>query len=73
MYKSINPKVNDEIVELKQFNENLFESPQPYTGSKRIEMNGWNSFDSFSLEISQAEPLPLHITALVMEYNFNER
>lgn len=35
--------------------------------------NGWNSSDSFKSEINQAKPLPLHITALVVEYYFNER
>ncbi|MGE8646233.1 hypothetical protein [Acinetobacter vivianii] len=73
LYESINPTVNGELVELKQFNENLFNPPAPYTGSKRVEMNGWNDFDNFNLIIEQTEPLPLHITALVMEQNINER
>lgn len=73
MYESINPTVNGELVELKQFNENLFKPPEPYTGNKRIEMNGWNDFDNFKLIIEQSEPLPLHITAVVMELNINER
>ena len=73
LYQSINPKVNGEMVELKEFTENLFEAPKPFSGHKRIEMNGWNTFQDFKLEISQDEPLPLHITAVVMEHNFNER
>lgn len=73
MYRSINPKINGQIVEMKEFNENLFNPPEPVTGSKRIEMNGWNTFDNFKLIIEQDEPLPLHITALVLEHNFNDR
>lgn len=73
MYESINPTVNGELVELKQFTENLFEAPRPFTGNKRIEMNGWNDFDNFKLVIEQTEPLPLHITAVVMEQNINDR
>jgi hypothetical protein len=73
LYESLNPTVNGEMVELKQFTENFFEAPKPYTGSKRIEMNGWNDFDNFKLIIEQSEPLPLHITAVVMEQNINEK
>ena len=73
LYESLNPTVNGEMVELKQFTENLFEAPKPFTGNKRIEMNGWNDFDNFKLIIEQTEPLPLHITAVVMELNINER
>ncbi len=73
LYESINPTVNGELVELKQFNEDLFKPPEPYTGSKRVEMNGWNDFDNFKLIIEQTEPLPLHLTAVVMELNINER
>jgi hypothetical protein len=73
MYESINPKVNGEIVELKQFTDNVFEPPKPYTGNKRIEMNGWSDFDNFRLVIEQDEPLPFAITAVVLEHNFNDR
>lgn len=73
LYESLNPTVNEEMVELKQFTENLFEAPKPFTGNKRIEMNGWNDFDNFKLIIEQSEPLPLHITAVVMEQNINDR
>lgn len=73
VYKSISPKINGSMVEMKEFTENLFEAPKPFTGQKRIEMNGWNTFDNFKLVIEQDEPLPLHITALVLEHNFNDR
>ncbi|MBD8010253.1 hypothetical protein [Acinetobacter pecorum] len=73
LYESINPTVNGEMVELKQFTDNIFVPPVPYTGSKRIEMNGWADFDNFKLIIEQSEPLPLHITAIVMEQNINDR
>lgn len=73
LYETINPKVNGEMVELKQFTENVFEAPKTYTGSKRVEMNGWNDFDNFKLIIEQDEPLPFHITAVVLEHNFNDR
>ena len=73
LYESLNPTVNGEMVELKQFTKNLFEAPKPFTGSKRVEMNGWTDFDNFKLIIEQSEPLPLHITAVVMEQNINER
>lgn len=73
LYESLNPTVNGEMVELKQFTENFFEAPKPFTGNKRIEMNGWNDFDNFKLIIEQSEPLPLHITAVVMEQNINDR
>ncbi|SSS46057.1 phage-like protein [Acinetobacter baumannii] len=73
LYESLNPTVNGEMVELKQFTDNIFVPPVPYTGSKRIEMNGWADFDNFKLIIEQSEPLPLHITAVVMEQNINDR
>lgn len=68
-----NGGITGEMVELKQFTENVFDAPKPFTGSKRVEMNGWNTFDDFKLIIEQSEPLPLHITALIMEQNINER
>lgn len=36
-------------------------------------MDGWNTFDNFKLVIEQDEPLPLHIKALILEHNFNDR
>lgn len=72
LYKSLNIKVNDQLVELKQFNQNLFERPKPFTGHTKLEMAGWQTFNDFKIEIEQTEPLPMHITALVMEYNFND-
>ncbi len=39
-YKSLNPKINGQMIELKQFTENLFEPPKAFTGQKRIEMDG---------------------------------
>ncbi|MCL6248399.1 hypothetical protein M5F00_11055 [Acinetobacter sp. ANC 4945] len=72
-FESINPSVRGEIVELKQFTDNNFVPPVPYTGSMRIEMNGWADFNSFKLIIEQSEPLPLHVTAVVIEQNINER
>lgn len=73
LYESLNPTVNGEMVELKQFTESFKEAPKPFTGNKRIEMNGWADFDNFKLIIEQSEPLPLHITAVVMEQNINDR
>ncbi|WP_168379731.1 hypothetical protein [Acinetobacter cumulans] len=73
LFESLNPIVNGELVELKQFNENVFDAPKPFTGNKRIEMSGWNDFDNFKLIIEQTEPLPLHITAVIMEQNINDR
>ncbi len=73
LYKSINPKVNGEIVELKEFDDDPLEKPKPFTGQKRISLDGWNTYDNFKLEISQDEPLPFHITATVLELNINDR
>lgn len=61
------------MVELKPFTDNIFVLPVPYTGSKRIEMNGWADFDNFKLIREQSELLPLHITAIIMEQNINDR
>lgn len=58
---------------MKEFNENLFNPPEPYTGSKRIEMNWYNTLDNFKLVIEQDKQLPLRITALVLEQNVNNR
>lgn len=73
LYKSINPKINDEIVELRDFDEDPLAPPKPFTGQKRISLDGWNTYDNFKLEIKQEEPLPFHITAVVLELNMNER
>lgn len=73
LYKTVNPKVNGELVELKSFDQNLFEPPKPFSGFKRLEVSGWDTINSFKVEITQDEPLPLHITALMMDYNINER
>lgn len=72
MYKTINPKVNGEIVELKDIDDSL-EKPKPFTGQRRISLDGWNTYDNFKLEITQDEPLPFHITAAVLELNMNDR
>ena len=61
------------MVEFKEFNQNLFEAPRPFTGSKRIELDGWDTLIILNSSIEQDEPLPFHITALVMENNINER
>lgn len=73
LYKSINPMINNEIVELKDFDEDPLAPPKLFTGQKRISLDGWNTYDNFKLEIKQDEPLPLHITAVVMEQNINDR
>ena len=73
MYKSINPKVNGEIVELKEFDEETLDKPKPFTGQQRIALDGWNTYDNFKLVIEQDEPLPFHITAAVLELNMNDR
>lgn len=73
LYKSINPKINDETVELKDFDEDPLAQPKPFTGQKRISLDGWNTYDNFKLEIAQDQPLPFHITAAVLELNINDR
>ena len=73
MYKTINPKVNGEIVELKDIDDDALEKPKPFTGQRRISLDGWNTYDNFKLEITQDEPLPFHITAAVLELNMNDR
>ena len=73
LYKTINPKMNGEMVEIKEFDQNLFEPPKPFSGFKRIELNEWNSINTFKVEIVQDEPLPLNLTSLMMEYNVKER
>lgn len=73
MYKTINPKVNGEIVELKDIDDDPLEKPKPFTGQRRISLDGWNTYDNFKLEITQDEPLPFHITAAVLELNMNDR
>lgn len=73
MYKTINPKVNGEIVELKDIDDDPLEKPKPFTGQRRISLDGWNTYDNFKLEIAQDEPLPFHITAAVLELNMNDR
>lgn len=73
LYKSINPKINDETVELKDFDEDPLAQPKPFTGQQRIALDGWNTYDNFKLEIKQEEPLPFHITAAVLELNINDR
>ena len=73
MYKTINPKVNGEIVELKDIDDDSLEKPKPFTGQRRISLDGWNTYDNFKLEIAQDEPLPFHITAAVLELNMNDR
>lgn len=73
LYKSINPKINDETVELKDFDEDPLAQPKPFTGQKRISLDGWNTYDNFKLEIAQDQPLPFHITAAVLELNMNDR
>ena len=73
MYKTINPKVNGEIVEFKDIDDDSLEKPKPFTGQRRISLDGWNTYDNFKLEIAQDEPLPFHITAAVLELNMNDR
>lgn len=73
MYKTINPKVNGEIVELKDIDDDSLEKPKTFTGQRRISLDGWNTYDNFKLEITQDEPLPFHITAAVLELNMNDR
>jgi hypothetical protein len=73
MYKTINPNVNGEIVELKDIDDDPLEKPKPFTGQRRISLDGWNTYDNFKLEITQDEPLPFHITAAVLELNMNDR
>lgn len=73
LYKSINPTVNGEMVELKDMDEEFLDSPKPFTGQKRISLDGWNTYDNFKLEIAQDQPLPFHITATVLELNINDR
>lgn len=73
LYKSINPTVNGEMVELKDFDDDPLAKPKPFTGQQRIALDGWNTYDNFKLEIAQDQPLPFHVTATVLELSINER
>lgn len=73
LYKSINPYVNGQVLELKNFDDNPLAPTKEFTGLKRMEMTGWNTFETYHLEVSQPNPLPLHITAISLELNINDR
>mgnify|MGYP003433054994 CR=1 FL=1 len=57
----------------KNFDEETLDKPKPFTGQQRIALDGWNTYDNFKLVIEQDEPLPFHITAVVLELNINDR
>jgi len=65
--------VNGEIVELKDIDDDPLKKPKPFTGQRRISLDGWNTYDNLKLEIAQDEPLLFHITAAVLELNMNDR
>lgn len=72
MYKSLNPLLNGLEVELKQHNQDLFKAPKVYTGSAKVALSGWLTFDTYSVVVEQPLPLPLHITALSIELSIND-
>lgn len=70
---SIAPMVNGELIELETFDDEPLAQPTLFTGIKRIEMAGWGQLLDLEITIEQDKPLPLHITACVLEQSINSR
>ena len=74
LYKSMNPIINGELVELDTFDpESPLAPPKVFTGFKRVDFGGWSDLSDFEFIIEQDKPLPLHIQGLVLELTANER
>jgi len=69
---TIGVKVNGQVLSFRQFSQDHFDQPpREFTGFKKIENLGWADGDSVVV-ITQDQPLPWQILAVVRKWTFNQ-
>lgn len=70
-HESVGGKVNGDALTTREFGSELLDEPPPeYSGYDRIGLSGWYRGDS-PLVITQDEPLPFHLLAVVRKFTVN--
>ena len=65
-------KINGQDMAFRQFGDDLLDMPPDlFTGVKRAEKLGW-ARGSSDIEITQEQPLPFHVLAVVRKFTVNE-
>ena len=68
---TIGTKINSKVVPFRQFGANLLDkSPQEFSGFKRMGLTQWSRGDE-EITISQDEPYPFHVLAVVRKLTVN--
>jgi len=63
---------NEQVVPFRRFGPDVLdEAPAPFTGNVRIETLGWDRGRS-EMTIVQAQPLPMHLLAVVRKFQVND-
>lgn len=70
--KTVGAQMNGKFVTFRQFGSHLLDQPpEPYSGWKQIGEYGWD-VGEMPAEITQPDPLPFHILAVVRHWTTNE-
>lgn len=69
MRETIGMSINGKPVSFRQFGAGILDAPPtPFTGDKEVPLLGWEDGE-IDLEITQPQPYPFHLQALILEFN----
>lgn len=67
--ETIGMSINGKPVSFRQFGVGILDGPpDPFTGDKEVPLLGWEDGE-IDLEITQPQPYPFHLQALILEFN----
>lgn len=73
LLNSIGCKINDQQIPFRQFGVDILNKPvEPYTGTKRVSLLGWDTENPGVVTITQEQPLPLHVLSIVRRVVVND-
>lgn len=67
------PVFNGQILNLYNFNNNVFGAPKPFTGRHMEQCGDWSDLYDIELTITHNKPLPFHMQAIAIDISINER
>jgi hypothetical protein len=72
LMETIGMKINGEEIAFREFGENLLDlPPEAYSGFKRAGLTDWARSDEQKITVSQDEPYPFHLLAVVRKITVN--
>lgn len=72
VYQSIGLKVNGNVVDDIQFNDNPLAAVSPFNRNVKISEHGWSDMTDFSVVIEHDYALPFHLQAVLLRLEVNQ-